>query len=113
MNEEVKQNEVKDSPKDKEEAKVSLEDFLPHDVYSLIKSFVAALSQQAWVYMGLIFNPKTKNITRDLAQAKMAIDCADFLFQKIKENCSANEVRELNDLIANLQLNFVEQSRKG
>jgi len=67
-------DELKDLP---------FEEILPKDVYTLVKSLVAVFAQQAWVYMGLHMNPLTGKVDKDLVQAKLAIDCAAALVEKV------------------------------
>jgi hypothetical protein len=93
-------DELKDLP---------LEDILPKDVYTLIKSLVAVFAQQAWVYMGLHMNPLTGKVAKDLTQAKLAIDCAAVLVEKAAPFMEERERHEFTALIQNLQMNFIQQ----
>lgn len=93
-------DELKDLP---------LEEILPKDVYTLVKSLVAVFAQQAWVYMGLHMNPLTGKVEKDLVQAKLAIDCAAALVEKAGKFMEEREKQEFQALVQNLQMNFIQQ----
>lgn len=88
----------------------NLEELLPKDVYTLIKYLIASLAEQSWTFMGLHMNPFTKSITKDLVQARLAIDCAAALNEKLSPFLSDKEKAEYMALIQNLQMNYVQQS---
>lgn len=85
----------------------------PVDVYSLIGSFIGMLGMQAWQWIGLVKNPSTGNIEKDLPQAKVAIDAIAALAKQLEGKMDASEEKELRELISNLQLNYVQQSNKS
>lgn len=93
-----------------EENKEALKELMPDNIYDFIRFFLTALVSQSWVYMGLIYNPRDNQITKDLTQAKVAIDCFEFLFNKIKDKLTEKETKELQEILANLQLNFIEKT---
>lgn len=74
----------------------------------LISMFHAAALQQ----MGKIKNPATDKIERDLEQAELSIDMLDMLKEKTKGNASAEEEKILNELVAQLKLNYVDEKSK-
>lgn len=84
----------------------------PVDVYSLLKSFIGILGAHAWQWLGLVKNPITGQIEKDLAQAKVAIDAIRALVQQIEGKIDASEDRELKGMISDLQINYVQQSAK-
>lgn len=88
------------------------EPFFPTDVYSILRSFIGILHANAWVHMGFVANPQTNKIEKDLSQAKIAIDCISFMIDQIKERLDEKERRNLQTLIADLQINFAKQSEK-
>ena len=91
------------------------EDDLPHelpDVYSVLAMFLGELRNLAWIRMGLVANPLTGVIERDLAQAKVAIDTAAFLASQLEPVVPAEERLPLRALVSDLQMNFVEQSKR-
>ena len=127
MSEEEKGNEVTDEPAvepddtDREgEAPAeqaeepSLEDIAgglpPIDVYSLLGSFLGLLGAQAWQWMGLVKDPSTGKIEKDLVQAKIAIDAVAALAAQLEGKVSASESGELQAMLSDLRINFVRQS---
>lgn len=83
----------------------------PLDVYSLCKWFITMLSGNAFVWMGLVKNPSTGKLEKDLAQAKIAIDICDFLAKHVQDKVDAEEEMRLNNLLSDLRINFVNQSK--
>ena len=89
---------------------INIEDLIPKDVYALVKHLIAVLGSNAWIYMGLQMNPLTKSVTKDLNQARLAIDCAAALADKISAYVEEKERQELKVLIQNLQMNYVQHT---
>ncbi len=82
----------------------------PVDVYTLLKSFIGMLGAQAWQCMGLVKNPSTGNVEKDMAQAKAAIDAIAALAGQLEGRISDREAEELRGMISDLRINFVRQS---
>ena len=82
----------------------------PVDVYSLLRSFIGLLGAQAWQWMGLIKDPSTGKIEKDMAQAKVAIDAVAALMAQIEAGLSPSESEELRAMLSDLRINFVRQS---
>ena len=93
------------------EQNISFDDLIPKDTYGLVKNVIASLGQQAWINLGIQPNPITKKIEKDLKQAKLAIDCTVSLCEIMKQYSSPKEKIELDTLVQNLQLNFVQQNK--
>jgi hypothetical protein len=83
------------------------------DVYSLLKSFIGMLGMQAWQKMGLLMDPSTGKIEKDMAQAKVAIDSIAALANQLEGRVSESEQRELKAMLSDLQINFVRRSSEG
>jgi len=83
------------------------------DVYSLLQWMIGLLHQHAWQSMGLVPNPATGKIERDLSQAKVAIDCVAFMVNQVLPHVPSQVQRELRATLSDLQLNFVTQSQRG
>ena len=79
-------------------------------VGDLVRVFIGELSARAWMHMGLIVDPATKLIARDLAQARLAIDCVAGLVEQLAPVVDKGERDELERLLADLRLNYVRQS---
>jgi len=76
-------------------------------------SLVLSLSQAAMQQMGKIANPFTGKIERNLEQAKVTIDMLEMLKEKTKGNLVKEEERLISDTLATLQLNYVDETKKG
>lgn len=75
---------------------------------SIMYSFHAAAMQQ----MGKIANPLTGKVERDLDAAHGTIEVLIMFQKKTEGNLKDRERRTLNNLVTELQLNFVDESRK-
>ncbi len=83
------------------------------DVYSVIALFLGELRNLAWLRMGLLANPGTGLIERDLSQARVAIDTVAHLADQLQAVAASEERLELKSLVNDLQVNFVEQSKRS
>jgi hypothetical protein len=83
------------------------------DVYSVLAMFLGELRNLAWLRMGLVANPGSGQIERDLPQAKVAIDTVAYLASKLEPVVPPEERLPLKALVSDLQINFVEQSKRG
>lgn len=83
----------------------------PMDVYSLLTTTIALLSNGAWGWMGLTPNPFTGEMEKDLPQAKVAIDTVAFLVDRVEPRLSEAEQRDMRNLLSNLRVNYVQQSQ--
>jgi hypothetical protein len=79
-------------------------------VADLVRVFIGELSARAWVHMGLIVDPATKQLVRDLPQARLAIDCVVGLVEQLTPVVDTAERDELERLVADLRINFVRRS---
>lgn len=78
-------------------------------VSDLVRVFLAELHVRAWVHMGLIANPTDNKVAKDLAQARLAIDCIAALVEKLSPAVPTKERDELQHMLTDLRLNFVQQ----
>lgn len=85
----------------------------PVDVYSLLKSFIGILGSHAWSWLGLVKDPITGKLDKDLAQAKVAIDTIAALSTQLESKLDDSEKRELQAMLSDLRMNFVRQSASG
>jgi Domain of unknown function (DUF1844) len=74
---------------------------------------IGQLHEIAWAQMGLVPNPVSQTIERDLADARLAIDCIADLARHLEKAGDPAMQRELQTMLSNLRLNFVQQSQKG
>ncbi len=82
------------------------------DVHSVLALFLQELRSLAWLRMGLVANPSTGQIERDLDQARTAINTVSFLAQQLDAVVAPEEKLPLKALVSDLQINFVEQSKR-
>lgn len=73
--------------------------------FSLIYSF----QMQTMMQLGKLANPVTGTIEKELDGAQVTIDMLDMLKAKTKGNSSEDEIRFLDQVIADLKLNYVEE----
>jgi hypothetical protein len=59
--------------------------------------------------MGLRPDSITGTTVKNLEQARIAIDCAAALIERVEGELEGAEARELRTLLTNLRLNFVRQ----
>jgi hypothetical protein len=85
----------------------------PITAQELVGLYINQLQEIAWSRMGLTPNPTSGTIERDLTDARLAIDCAADLIGRIEPLLDAGAQRDLRTMLANLRLNFVQQSGKG
>ena len=82
------------------------------DAPALVTTCLSLLAAKAWEAMGLVPNPATHRVERKLDDAQLAIDAAAALAEVVRPRVSESERREIETLVTNLRLNFVEQKRK-
>jgi len=109
------QKEEKEETKEKvkEEEKKQEEGFKEPDLPVLFVWFISMLSAKAWEYLGLIMNPETKEINKDLKKAKIAIDTVAFLYNQIKDDLNPEDFKRIENLLANLRMNYVEKLKES
>jgi hypothetical protein len=82
------------------------------DAVGLVSLCISMLHEVAWVKLGLVPSPMTQKIEKDLAQARLAIDCAADLVRQLESQVDPNTRRDLQNLISTLRMNFVQQSQR-
>ena len=109
------QKEAKEETKEKvkEEEKKQEEHFKEPDLPVLFVWFISMLSGKTWEYLGLIMNPETKEINKDLKKAKIAIDTVAFLYDQIKNDLNPEDFKRIENLLANLRMNYVEKLKES
>jgi F0F1-type ATP synthase membrane subunit b/b' len=75
--------------------------------------FIGILNGKAWEHLGLMMNPETKEIKQDLIKAKISIDSIEFLLNQIKNELNIEDKKQIEDMLANLQINYVEKSQES
>lgn len=83
--------------------------------YGLATYVIGLLASDAWARLGLIANPATGKVEKDLAQARVAIDCVSALIGVVdtQESTLPDSLRsDLRRVLSDLKINFVEQSKR-
>lgn len=70
------------------------------------------LHQGAWIAMGLVNDPVTNQVQKDLAEARVLIDATAGLAEHAETYVEEPVKRELRNLVATLRMNFVNQSNR-
>lgn len=78
----------------------------------LIPYLVEMFRYQAWIAMGKVMNPVTKEVERDLPAARQFIDLLGELERRTEGNRSADETRLLQGALTELRLNYVEEMKR-
>lgn len=83
-------------------------EFLPTP--DLVRIFIAELQTRTLIHMGLIPNPATRLVAKDLPQARLALDCLAALIEQLGPSAAPAERDELQQILTNLRFSFVRQS---
>ena len=71
---------------------------------------LGVLGAKAWQGMGLVPNPGSGKIEKDLGDAKIAIDAFSAVLEAMRPQLEAQVLRDTETLLTTLRLNFVEKS---
>lgn len=75
--------------------------------------FVIGLAQQAFVSLGLVKDPQTSTVRKDLPQAKAMIDVLAMLRDKTRGNLDEVESRMMDEMLDELRLRYVRELRES
>ncbi len=78
-------------------------------VYSLLRMSIGMYIEQAWVHLGLRMDPNKNKVEQNLPYAKVAIDTVEFMTRQLQPDLDENERKELDLLLANLRMNYVQR----
>jgi len=82
----------------------------PTDVFDYLRWTAGMLNAMAWQKMGLIVDPQTGEIVKDLSQARAAIDTVACIFEQLKPVMADDERRAFEGAVGDLRANFIQQS---
>ena len=74
------------------------------------QTIVYTMATQAMIALGEIENPITRQSKVDLRQAKYLIDTLQVLHEKTEGNLDETEKRALMNILAEVQMKYVEKS---
>jgi len=75
-------------------------------VWQLLQIFLGVLDQVAWQRMGLVVNPQTQKVEKDMEQARAAIDCYEAVLKVLDGHIDPNVKRRLDVRLTDLKLNY-------
>ncbi len=75
-------------------------------------AMVELYQQTAWMALGKIADPATKETKTNLPQARWAIDTLSMIERKTRGNLSDQELRFLREILHMLRMNYVEEANK-
>lgn len=81
-----------------------------HD--QLFVQLIYIFSQAALQGMGLLPNPASNKIEKDLTAAKQSIDMLETIKLKTKGNLSLDQSRLLDNTLTDLRLNYVDKMKE-
>jgi hypothetical protein len=82
-------------------------------VGTVLRMSANLLHDAAWICMGLTPDPITGAVRRNLPEARRAIDALTDLTKYVEMDATPSEKRELEVMLSNLRLNFVQQSNRS
>ncbi len=80
------------------------------DIYDTLRFLIGVLNQAAWIHLGLVVAPGATEARTDLAQARVAIDSLEALAQQLRPHAEPVEQREIDNVLANLRVNYVKKA---
>ncbi len=78
-------------------------------VWQIIPFFISVFDRIAWQKMGLVVNPQSQEIEKDLEQARIAIDSYEGLLANLGEHIEPNVKKALASRLTDLKLNYAQQ----
>ena len=94
-------------PEGAEPQAVPLHALPTHDLLLWMLSILAA---KAWEGMGLVANPMTNKVEKNMEEARLAIDAYAATFEVVRVRVEDRPRRDMETLLTTLRLNFVEKS---
>jgi hypothetical protein len=76
-------------------------------------TFILSLSHSALVALGDAPNPETGHVDKSLPLARQTIDLIAMLEDKTKGNLTGDEERLIGQILYDLRMRYVEQSKSG
>ena len=75
-------------------------------------TLVLSLTTTAMLQMGLVPDPATQKVEKNLPAARQTIDILEILQEKTQGNLKPDEIRLLDRCLHDLKMSFVQSSRK-
>ena len=87
--------------------------FAALNVYDQLRFMITMLNSLAWIHIGLQAPPGAWETRTDLPQARLAIDMMAVIKEKLGEHLSAAEHNEVETLLSNLRVNYLQRQSQG
>ncbi len=84
-------------------------EILSLEMDQLMEFFLSITSTKAAQYLGVPMDEGLDGV-KDLEKARLAIDCTQFLVEKLQPYVTEEESKQLNFVVSNLQLAYVKES---
>ena len=78
--------------------------------HDLLVWMLGILAHKAWEGMGLVANPMTNKVEKNMEEARLAIDAYAATFEVVRVRVEDQPRRDMETLLTTLRLNFVEKS---
>lgn len=82
------------------------------NINSHFLQLVMGLQSSAWMLLGKMANPLTEEVEKNLEGAKATIDTLLMIKTKTRGNLTQAEEELLNNALQELEVNFIEESKK-
>lgn len=80
---------------------------------ALFLQLVLGLQQSAMISLGKLMNPITRKVEADLEAARATIDTLAAIEARTRGNLEPDEARVLQQVLAELRLNYVDELKKA
>ncbi len=110
MTEEDKENNTKGESEPEEQKKEERPELLkdPISIKDYIYFAILSLEGKAWAFMDFVVHPETQKHTKDLNQARLAIDAMDALLKIADNEFTPEQKKDIQNRLTNLRLNFAK-----
>ncbi len=103
---ETPQAEPKTDEREDDQQPDGVVDIAALPVWQIIPIFMGILDRAAWQRIGLVVNPQSQKIEKDLEQARVAIDCYESLLKQLGDKIPPDVKRHLEGRLTDLKLNY-------
>lgn len=76
------------------------------------ENFIVSLAQTAYVQLGIVEDPFSKEKSKDLEQAKGTIDLIELIKEKTEGNLTENEQKLIEEVLYDLRMKYLYETDK-
>jgi len=84
-------------------------ELLQLEIEEILQFFISVTSTKSVLYLGAKLTADQEP-TKDLEKARIAIDTTKMLVEKLQPLISKEELKQLNEVVSNLQLAYVKEA---